>query len=320
MAGRLQCVIVAVLLVGDLVSAMGSVASAASGPAPDFSLTVSPARLVVGPEEIGEPQSFRVMNEGRSPVEVVVERASFTVDRTGRMVFERDAPRSAAGWLRVAPAGFRLAPGAERSVTVRIDPPPRPEYGEHQVALLFAVPADSGGGDIKLDRVIGTPIYLTVPGPIDTSVWLGDLATSGGFVTGGPVDFTLTVNNVGTVHRDFFVPRGLKVAVNGYDVPFPDFTLSRGASRTVTARWANPPFMCVCHATVSISGTGGTSTRSTVLIIFPLRFLGVLLVSVTALYVLAWLPRRRVRARVFAGIRASCGRDNHAREGGDSPG
>ncbi|MEV4525536.1 hypothetical protein [Streptosporangium sp. NPDC049304] len=320
MAGRLQCVIVAFLLAGDMASAMGSVASGTSGSAPDFSLTVSPARLVVGPEEIGKPQSFHVANKGRSPVEVVVDRASFAVDRTGRMVFERDTPRSAAGWLRVTPAAFRLAPGAERSVTVRIDPPPRPEHGGHQVALLFAVPTDSGGNDIKLDRVIGTPIYLTVPGPIDTSVRLGDLATSGGLATGGPVDFTVTVDNVGTVHRDFFAPRGLKVAVNGYDVPFPDFTLPRGASRTVTARWANPPFMCVCRATVSISGIGWTSTQSTVLIILPLRLLGVLFVVAVALYVLAWLPRRRVRAWVSAAVRASRGRDDHAREDDDDSG
>ncbi|MGJ6962747.1 hypothetical protein ACSDR0_12625 [Streptosporangium sp. G11] len=280
---------------------------------------MSPARLAVGPEEIDHPQSFRVVNGGRSPVDVTVDRVGFTMDGTGRMVFGHDAPRSAASWLRVTPADFRLAPGAKRSVTVRIDPPPRPEPGGYQVALLFVTPAGTGEGGIKLDRAIGTPIYPTVPGPVDTSVSVDGLTTPSGFTTGGPVDFTATVDNVGTVHRDFLAPRGLKVDVNGYDVPFPDFTLPRGVGRTVTARWTNPPFMCVCHATVSVSGTGGTSRRSVTLVILPLRFLGALLAVAVALYVLAWLSRRRRRARVLGETRASRARDTPAQEGCDAP-
>ncbi|MEU4404238.1 hypothetical protein AB0F88_06925 [Streptosporangium sp. NPDC023963] len=321
MAGGLRRGIVAFLVMGCMASVTGSGASGASGPAPDpdFSLTVSPARLVVGPEEIDVPQSFQVVNRGRSAVDMVVDKASFRVGGTGEMVFERDAPRSAAGWLRVTPADFRLAPGAERRVTVRIDPPPRPESGGYQVALLFAVPAGAGGGDIKLDRVIGTPIYLTVPGPIDTSVNVGDLTTPSGFTTGGPIDFTATVDNVGTVHRDFLAPRSLKVGVNGYDVPFPDFTLPRGAGRSVTARWADPPFMCVCRATVSVSGSGGTSRRSLTLVIFPLHFLGALIAVAAALYVLAWLSRRR-RRRALEAARGPCGRDDPARDDLDGDG
>ncbi|MGS2643312.1 hypothetical protein [Streptosporangium sp. G12] len=315
MAGRLRRGIVAFLVVGGMASVTGCGASGASGPAPhpDFSLTVSPARLVVGPEEIDAPRSFQVVNRGRSPVDMVVDKAGFTVGEAGEMLFEHDAPHSAAGWLRGTPAGFRLAPGAERRVTVRIDPPPGPEHGGYQVALLFAVPAGAGGGDIKLDRVIGTPIYLTVPGPIGTSVNVGDLTTSGGFTTGGPIDFTATVDNVGTVHRDFLAPRSLEVGVNGYDVPFPDFTLPRGVGRSVTARWANPPFMCVCRATVSVSGSGGTSRRSVTLVIFPLHFLGALIAVAAALYALAWLSRRRHRARLGA-ARGPRGRDDPARD------
>ncbi|WP_329089818.1 hypothetical protein [Streptosporangium sp. NBC_01469] len=322
MAGGLQRVIVAFLVAGGMASVTGSGVLGASGPAPnpDFSLTVSPARLAVGPEGIDDPQSFRVANRGRSPLDVAVGRANFTVDGTGRTAFERAAPGSAAGWLRVTPAGFRLAPGAERGVTVRIDPPPRPEPGGYQVALLFAVPADSGEGNLRVNRVIGTPIYLTLPGAIDTSLRVDDLTTSSGFATGGPIDFTATVDNTGTVHRDFLAPRGLKVVVNGYDVPFPDFTLPRRVGRTVTARWENPPFMCVCRATVSVSGTGGTSTRSATLVILPLHFLGALLAVAVALYVLAWLLRRRFRTRVPGAHRASRGRDDPARQGGEGDG
>ncbi|MEU8382904.1 hypothetical protein [Streptosporangium sp. NPDC048865] len=320
MAGRLQRGVVAFLVAGGMASMPGSEASGAPGPAPEFSLTVSPARLAVDLEGADVLRSFQVVNRGRSPVDLVVDRASFTVGGSGEMAFERDAPHSAVDWLRVTPADFRLAPGAERRVTLRIDPPPRPEYGEYRVALLFVAPSGVGGGGIGVDRVIGVPIRLTVPGPIDTSVSVGALTTTpGGFTTGGPVDFTATVDNVGTVHRDFFGPQSLRVGVNGHDVPFPGFALPRGAARSVTARWTNPPFMCVCRATVSVSGSGGTSRRSVTLVVFPLHLLGVLIAVVAALYGLAGLPRRR-RVRALGAAGGPRGRDAPARVGRDDAG
>ncbi|WP_326635424.1 hypothetical protein OG884_21180 [Streptosporangium sp. NBC_01755] len=292
--------IAASLLAGGVALAVGPEASGVSGAAgdPDFSLTVSPARLVVPPEEIDEHQSFHVINGGRLPVDIVVDRTNFTMDGSGKMLFEHDAPHSAVAWLKARPARFHLAPGGERSVSVLIDPPPEPEHGEHQVALLFVTPAGAGGGNISLNRAIGTPIYITVPGPIDTSVRIDGFRASVAFPTGGPVDFTATVENRGTVHRDFFGPRALKVDVNGYEVPFPDFTVLRGEGRDVVVRWADPPFMCVCHATVSVSGIGGTSRQSITFLILPLHLFGALIAVALALYAIAWLLYRRRRAQV----------------------
>lgn len=297
--------VAAFLAAGGMAVAVGPGASGMDGavPDPDFSLTVSPPRLVVTPEEIGVPRTFQVINGGRSSVDVVADRVGFTMDESGATLFERDAPHSAAGWLKVRPARFRLAPGAERGVTVLIDPPPEAESGGHQAALLFAVPAGNGRGNITLNRVIGAPIYITVPGPIDTSVRVDGLRTSGAFAEGGPVDFAVTVGNLGTVHRDFSGTRALKIDVNGYDVPFPDFTVLRGKSRDVTVRWADPPLMCVCRATVSVSGTGGTSRQSTTFVIFPLRFFGALFAVALGLYVVALLPHRRHRGRAAGVVR-----------------
>ncbi|MGC5016231.1 hypothetical protein ACLQ2R_36165 [Streptosporangium sp. DT93] len=268
---------------------------AALTPDPGFSLTVSPARLVVGPEEIDAWHAFHVVNGGRSPVEVAVDRTSFTTDGSGEMVFRRDAPRSAAGWLRVRPSRFHLEPGAERSVTVLIDPPARAENGGHQAALLFVVPARGGDGDVLLNRAIGTPVYITVPGPIDTSVRVAGLTTPHALTTGGPVDLTVALDNLGTVHRDLSGPDRLKVRVNGQDVPFPDLVVPRGTSRRATVRWADPPLMCVCRATVSVTGTGGTSRASVMLLVLPPWPLWATAASVPILYVAVRLPYRRHR-------------------------
>jgi hypothetical protein len=216
-----QRVIVAFLMAGGVALVAGPGASGTSdvAPDPDFSLMVSPTRLVIKPKAIDDPQSFLVMNKGRLPVDIVVNRASFTMDRNGKVIFEPNAPHSAADWLEVRPSGFHLAPDEERQVVVRINPPAQPENGEHQVALLFMAPAGPGGGNIKLNRAIGTPLYVTVPGPIDTSVRVQGLRVPG-FAMGGPVEFGATVDNLGTVHRDFFGKKSLNVHVNGRDVHF----------------------------------------------------------------------------------------------------
>jgi hypothetical protein len=299
-----QRVIAAFLMAGGVASVAYPAASGMSGaaPDPDFSLMVSPTRLVIEPKAIGDPQSFLVTNKGRLPVDIIVNRTDFTMDRSGKVIFQPSSPHSAANWLKVGPSDFRLAPGAQQKVAVRIDLPAKPENGEHQVALLFVAPAGPGGGNIKLNRAIGTPLYITVPGPIDTSVRVHGLRMPE-FAMGGPVEFGATVDNLGTVHRDFFGKKSLNVRVDGRDVPFPDFTVLRGASREVTVKWEDPPFMCICHATVSASGTDGTSSQTRTLIIFPVHLLALLVGIPVAFYVLMRLAGRRYRKHLLIAAR-----------------
>ncbi len=304
--------IAALLMAGGVASAVGPEASGTAGavPAPDFSLTVSPTRLTVGPDQLDHIQTFQVTNGGRLPVDIVVNTANFTIGGDGAMAFAKEAPYSAAGWIEVSPATFHLPAGRRQQVSVRIDPPEKPDNGEHQVALLFVAPPNpNAAGNIKVNRTIGTPIYITVPGPVDTSVRIGGLR-SAGFAMGGPVEFGVTVDNLGTVRRDFFGREALKVEVNGREIPFPDFTVLRGGSRDVTVRWADPPLMCICHAKVSIAGTSGTITRSATVVIFPLHLLALLGGAAVVLYGLTWWARRRYRAQVLAAAQRLHGSDD----------
>ncbi|MEU0519837.1 hypothetical protein [Streptosporangium sp. NPDC006007] len=281
---------------------------------------MSPTRLIVGPEELGRVQTFQVQNGGRLPVDVVVNRASFTVSEDGRMVLDEDAPHSAAEWVEVSPAKFHLIPGERRPVAVRIDPPANRGNGEHEVAVLFVAPPGprAAGENIKINRAIGAPIYITVPGPIDTSLRLGDLS-SPGFVMSGPVDFGVTVDNVGTVHRDFFGRDGLSVEVDGRKVPFPDFTVLRGTSRNVAVRWTDPPLMCVCHPRVSIPGPDGPSSRSATVVIFPLHLFALMIGLALVLHHLVRLARRRYRAHVLDAARGLRGDgESDLRPGGEA--
>lgn len=283
----------------------GVLAGSDSGPGPGsdsgpgFSLSVTPARLVVPPGELGADQVFRVTNGGDAPIDVHVEKSDFTADRSGTVVLRERAPYSASTWVTAVPGEFRLAPGVTRQVRVRIAVPDAPEPGDHQVALVFTVDAGARGGNIRINRGVGVPLFIGVPGYTHDAAEVTALRAPG-FAVGGPVPITAGIRSTGTAHRDFLGAGRLSVRVNGADVPFPGFTVMRGATREVTTRW-DPPTMCVCRATVSVPLPGGLVRALTVtIVVFPAHLLAVLLIALALVLLLVRFLRRGHRARVVA--------------------
>jgi hypothetical protein len=284
-------------------------------PAPsEFSLTVSPTRLVVGPADIGSTPEILVVNRGHSPVEVDVQKRDFTGGADGSLVFQKHAQYSASSWVTVSPTTFRVAPGAAQKVTSSITVPPGPEPGDHQVALVFLVPAGQTSANIRINRGVATPVYITVPGPTDDSASITDLTATGFVLGGGIVDLTAKVHNNGTVHRDFRAETRLNLDASGSPSAFPDFTIVRGATRDIATTW-DPPLLCVCHPTVSFRNADGSVQTATVrVIVFPLYLLGILVGALLVLFVGLRVWRRRYRvnvARAAALLRPHIG-DAHA--------
>jgi hypothetical protein len=244
-----------------------------------------------------------VINAGRKPFTVTVQKADFTAGDDGALHFQPDAPYAAASWVQVTPTHFVVAPGATTDVTFRVSMPDRAEPGDHQLALIFKVPAGRNAANIRINRGIATPVFIAVPGPVSRSVEVSRLRAPG-FALHGPLLFSTRVHDIGTVHRDFRGKGKLHVDVGGSRVSFPDFTVLRDSTREVTARW-NPPLMCVCHATLSVPGSAGTqSTAAVRIIVFPLHLLAILLGGLLALLLLGWFVRRRYRAKVLAAAAA----------------
>ncbi|MEV6984400.1 hypothetical protein AB0M95_24530 [Sphaerisporangium sp. NPDC051017] len=272
-------------------------------PTPDFSMQVSPTRLVVPAGARAVTQRFRVSNRGAAPFKVTVVRADFTMDANGAMNFSARTPFAAASWVSVEPARFTMAPGTTRTVTVRVAVPHDPEPGDHHLAVLFRVPVGRDAQNIRINRAIAAPVFITVPGTVDRTAEVASLDAPG-FVTRGPVPITTKISDLGTVHRDFRGPQRLRVEVGGDTVAFPEFTVLRGATRQVTAQW-NPPLMCVCHATVSVPAPVGVSRTATVrIIVFPLDLLALLVSVVFVALTTGWFVRRRYRAKVLAAAAA----------------
>jgi hypothetical protein len=264
----------------------------------EFSLTISPTRLVAGPADTGKPAQIVAVNRGQLPVTVTVQKRDFTGGLDGALVFHDKSEFSASEWVTLDLMSFEVAPGASRVITAAITVPPNPDPGDHQVAIVFVVLAQAADGDnIKINRGIAIPAYVTVAGPTDDSATVTDLRAPA-FATTGPVAITARVRNTGTVHRDFRGTTRLRMNDTGAATVFPDFTIDRGSVREVATTW-DPPLMCICHPAVSFVNADGSVQSATVrVIVFPLHLLGVVVGVLLVLWLGTRLWRRRYRAKV----------------------
>jgi hypothetical protein len=275
-----------------------------------FSLTVSPTRLVVPAGAIHDEHSVQVLNQGSEPLHIRVDRRDFAQRPDGSLAFGPGAPYAASNWVRASPERFTLAPGTAKKVRIRIAVPPQPDVGEHQVALVFLALADDEAADIRLNRGIGTPVYISVPGPVDDSVRIDELRAPA-FALGGSIALGATVHSLGTVHRDFRGSQQLAVRAGDRLVHFPDFTVVRGATREVTAVWSDPPLACVCHARLMVSDADGGARQVAVrIVIVPLHLIGALLALTLMALVIPRFVVRRYRARVRAAVEAARAADD----------
>ncbi len=263
----------------------------------DFSLGVSPTRLAVGQHDIGSTQQVTLVNRGQAPLAVTVQKRNFTVDTDGSIQYQDEAPYAASSWVKVSPEQVLIQPGTAEVVRATIQAPQTYEPGDHQMALVFMVPAGKTDKNIKVNRGVGLPIFITAPGDVVDSVSLSGLSAPG-FASGGPVPITATVTNSGTVHHDFRKPSPLTVTGAGTAEPFPDFTVPRGSVRDVATTW-DPPFLCVCHPTVTMtSADGGVQSQTVRVIVFPWPWFGAGLGVVLLVLLLVRTSRRRYQATV----------------------
>lgn len=283
----------------------------------NYALTVSPSRLSIGQRDIGTTQRITLINRGQQPLPVIVQKRNFSVGHDGTITYEHNAPYAASAWVTVQPRQLRLEPGKAQVVLATVKAPAAREPGDHQMALVFLVPAGHGAGNVRLNRGVGIPVYITAPGPVVDAVFLDGLHARG-FVAGGPVAVTATVHNTGTVHHDFRAPSPLTVKAPGRAQAFPDFTVPRGSTRDIATTWA-PPFLCICHPTVTLTtANGGQQTQTVQVIVFPWPWFAGALAGLLLAIVLVRLLRRRYHTQVLraAALHNEAGA-HHAPDGGD---
>lgn len=263
----------------------------------DFSLTVSPTRLAIGQRDIGSTQLVTLVNRGQASLAVTAQKRNFTVAVDGSIRYQDDAPYAASSWVTVTPQQMVIEPCQAQVVTATVQAPEVYEPGDHQMALVFVVPAGKSDDNIKVNRGIGLPVYITAPGDVVDSVSLSGMDAPK-FTAGGSVPITATVTNQGTVHHDFRKPSPLTVTGAGTAEPFPDFTVPRDSVRNIATTW-DPPLLCICHPTVNMTSTdGGLQSQSVRVIVFPWHLLLILVGAVLLVLLVVKLARRSFRAQV----------------------
>lgn len=170
MPAPFRCIIAAASGLLALAGALTpSVASAAPTPVssprdPDaFSLTVSPTRLTIGPGDIGSTQQITLVNRGRAPLDVAVQKRHVDVAADGSVRYQHDGPDAASSWVAVSPEQILIEPGKTQVVSATVTAPRAYEPGDHQLALVFMVPPGKADGNVRVNRGVGLPISITAP-------------------------------------------------------------------------------------------------------------------------------------------------------------
>ena len=169
----------------------------------EVSISVSPIRVehLVKQGERGTDM-ISVTNDGTAPTRLKVSIEDWTLTRDGNPMFMKveNNRYSCAGWIRINPVDFRLAPGETREVRYTIIVPQGTEDGGYRAAVIFETVPDVTPGE-KIKRVflkgrIVTILYELVGKPIPEGHTNGlkvELKKEG-------IDFILALQNTGKVH------------------------------------------------------------------------------------------------------------------------
>jgi hypothetical protein len=142
-------------------------------------IALSPLRQVITPA--APIATYQVSNPSRRIIEGRVSWLDLTATETGYQAASpaERAARSAAPWLAVWPATFRLEPGGRTAITVRLKEGASPPKGERRSHLLietaaFRTPLRKASGSLELDIDLGvsTPVILRA-GPMQAAAAFG---------------------------------------------------------------------------------------------------------------------------------------------------
>lgn len=160
--------------------------------------SVAAAALSVSPVHIrltrAASRTITITNAGDAAVAVAARPAGFVLDRRGKPTIARER-QPAAGWLRLRPRRFVLAPGGTAVATVSFAAPAGALPGDHPSLVLFTTrPRRAAGVAIRVR--IGVVVFVRVAGSIVHRLELGALR-----VRGRRVLETAVVNRGNVVER-----------------------------------------------------------------------------------------------------------------------
>ena len=176
-----------------------------------FEFTVDPGQTGSG--------EVTVMNDGDEPLKALVYVADVEVDDTGEQTFvapQREGVAmltTPASWFRVyMPADSKalgntpyieLDPGERIPIKFEFVPPKGTAPGDHNTVIffeMFDLPDGSDGSAAMVAGRLGARVAVRVTGQVVEKMTMRPFVVPG-FVIGGDVPFTFTVNNDGNLNK-----------------------------------------------------------------------------------------------------------------------
>jgi len=262
--------------------------------------TVNPGQTLTG--------QILLQNVSDGPVDVAVKVEDFTPNAGADSIqFVDRAPgvTSVRDWVTLPPSGFTMRMGEQKEIPYTITAPINAEPGGHYGVMLFkATPAGTTTeGSLKVGTQVGMTVLISIPG---NHLEKGNIIdfTAPGFVQHGPVPFSMTFQNTGTVH---FEPKGSIVITNmlgqkAAEVPITgDVVLPTSIKKLNTFYWNSNIFNIGRFSAVASvkDGDGNVLTSKEVHFwIIPVWYVIAFIVGLFLIYLLLRFIRKHVRISV----------------------
>ena len=210
---------------------------------------------------------------------------------------------SLAKWIKLEENEFILEPRQEKIINFTIEIPKDAEAGGKYGSLIVNV---SGLGEIegvgaKVLQKVASLILFSIKGKVEEKLVVLDFKGPN-FREYGPINFSLRLENQGTVHLR---PRGL-VAITDWrnrkvaDLPIPQLAVLPGAKRTIDINWDNRNIFG--HFTATLVGSYGSKneplTATWTFWVWPLK-ITILIVLIAILFIYFLIKnRKRIKAAI----------------------
>ncbi|SNT60453.1 WxL protein peptidoglycan domain-containing protein [Actinacidiphila glaucinigra] len=202
-----------------------------------FSYTLAPGSRV--------SDALAVVNRSDTTIKLKVYASdAFTTPSGGIDLLTADKkPRDVGSWITMKSTTLTLKSQQSATVPFTLTVPSDATPGDHSGGVLTSLVTETQGRTVRLDRRLGSRLYLRVNGPLDPSLTVGDLhASYQGTLDpagSGSLRVTYTVENTGNVRlkaRQLLRAEGL-FGLIGQDAGLPDLPEilpGNSLTRTVT--------------------------------------------------------------------------------------
>lgn len=231
-----------------------------------------------------------------------------------------DAPNTVKTWTKVSPTTATIPPKGSQAFEVKIEVPKNPSPGGHFVALVFEPGVDNSNpeANVKVVSRVTSLMLLRLPGDVQEKATIASFTTSTSdakpaadgqipptsFFQKGPVDFHVRVKNEGNVQvkpeitvevRNIFGSKIATLQPEARNV-LPD------SIRRFDVKWNHKHLFGLYKATAIVKYGEAQETIETNTSFYgaPLATVGFGGGGLIGLFLLLWLPRKRIRKALKA--------------------